>query len=276
MQLNCKDKVLDLTMPAVMGVLNVTPDSFSDGGRYTAVDEAVSQALRMIDEGAAIIDIGGESTRPGALPVDEAEELRRVIPVIERLVTEVEVIISIDTMKPAVMREACRAGASLINDVNALRAAGAIEATLETEAAVCLMHMQGEPRRMQENPHYENVITDVADFLEQRLQACKQAGIAENRIALDPGFGFGKTLAHNLQLLAQLEKLTSLGCPLLVGVSRKSMFAALLDVPPTERVHGGVAAAAIAVAQGAKIIRSHDVRATVHAVKVAAAIQQYR
>ena len=276
MQLNCKGKILDLSTPAVMGVLNVTPDSFSDGGRYVAVDEAVGQALRMVEEGAAIIDIGGESTRPGAQPVNEAEELQRVLPVIERLAVEVDAVISIDTMKPAVMRAACAVGASLINDVNALRAPGAVEAAQSTNAAICLMHMQGEPQRMQENPDYVDVTTDVADFLQQRLQVCQQAGIEAERIILDPGFGFGKSLAHNLQLLAQLEKLAALEYPLLVGVSRKSMFGALLDVPPAERTYGGISAAAIAVWQGAKIIRSHDVRATVHAVKVAAATQQYR
>ena len=276
MHLNCNGHILDLTSPVVMGVLNVTPDSFSDGGRFLEPTQALEHALRMIDEGAAIIDVGGESTRPGAEPVSEQEELDRVLPIIEKLAQETDAVISIDTMKPAVMQAACAAGASLINDVNALRAETALQIASESGAAVCLMHMQGEPRSMQADPKYDEVTEDIAHFLQQRLQACTDAGIKADRIVLDPGFGFGKTLAHNLQLLAQLSRLTVLGQPLLVGVSRKSMFAALLDVPPQERIHGGVAAASLAVWQGASIIRSHDVRATVHAVKVAAAIKEYR
>ncbi len=276
MHINCNGRILDLSSPVVMGVLNITPDSFSDGGQYIKPQLAIERARQMIAEGAAIIDIGGESTRPGAEPVPEQQELERVLPVIERLAGEIDAVISIDTMKPAVMLAACEAGATLINDVNALRAEGALQIAKETGAGVCLMHMLGEPRTMQKEPAYHDVTEAVTDFLRQRLNDCITAGFAPERILLDPGFGFGKTLAHNLQLLAELNQLAKLGRPLLVGVSRKSMFGTLLDLPAHERVHGGVAAASLAVWQGASIIRSHDVRATTHAVKVASAIKDYR
>lgn len=259
-----------------MGILNVTPDSFSDGGQYSAPAAALAHARRMVEEGAALIDVGGESTRPGAAPVGEAEELDRVIPVIELLVRELEVPVSVDTIKPRVMREACRAGASLINDVNALRSEGAVEAARDSGAAICLMHMQGEPRTMQAQPHYEDVVVEVAGFLRERMRACLDAGIAADRLLLDPGIGFGKTLQHNLQLLGGLDALLALQRPLLVGVSRKSMIGQILGSPVLERLHGSLAAAALAVWQGAIIIRAHDVRATVEAVAIAQAMRLAR
>jgi len=273
MQLRLKTRVLDLSAPVVMGVLNVTPDSFSDGGRYASADAALAQARRMIEEGAAIIDVGGESTRPGAEPVPEAEELARVLPVIERIGRELGCLISIDTMKPGVMRAACAAGAELINDVMALRAPGALEVARHAGAAVCLMHMQGEPRTMQQAPQYRDVVGEVRAFLQTRIEACVKAGIGSDRILVDPGFGFGKTLAHNLKLLGALGEIATLGPPLLVGVSRKGMFGQLLDRPAGERLAGGVAAAALAAWQGARIVRSHDVRATMDALKVTAAVR---
>lgn len=259
-----------------MGVLNVTPDSFSDGGRFRQLDAALAQARRLVEEGAAIVDVGGESTRPGASPVSEAEELDRVIPVIERVTRELDVVVSIDTLKPAVMRAACRAGAEIINDVNALRAEGALSAAAESGAAVCLMHMQGEPRTMQADPHYQDVVAEVAAFLAERAAACRAAGIGADRLLLDPGFGFGKTLAHNLALLANLEPLASLGYPLLVGLSRKSMFGQLLGAGVDQRLQGSVAAAVVAAWQGAIIVRAHDVRPTVEALKIVAAVRESR
>jgi dihydropteroate synthase len=256
-----------------MGVINVTPDSFSDGGRFASSEAAVEHALRMVDEGARLIDVGGESTRPGAQSVAAAEEIRRVVPVIEALAARTQVAISIDTSKPEVMTAAVRAGAGMINDVRALREPGAIEAAAGTEAAICLMHMQGEPRTMQQNPHYDDVVAEVRDFLQERTAACLAAGIARDRILIDPGIGFGKRLEHNLALLAGLPALTRLGWPVLVGVSRKSMFASLLGRAVDERVAGGVAAATAAVLAGASVIRTHDVAATVDAVKVAVALR---
>ena len=256
-----------------MGVLNVTPDSFSDGGRFASIEAAVAHALRMIDEGAGLIDVGGESTRPGAQAVDAAEEIRRVVPVIEALAARTKVPISIDTSKPAVMTAAVRAGASMINDVRALREPGALEAAAATEAAICLMHMQGEPRTMQADPRYGDVVAEVRDFLRERAEACLASGIATDRLVIDPGIGFGKRLEHNLALLAGLPALTGLGWPVLVGVSRKSMFAKLLGRDVDERLAGGVAAATAAVLAGASIVRTHDVAATVDAVKVAIALR---
>ncbi len=256
-----------------MGVLNVTPDSFSDGGRFNQVESAIARAREMASEGAAIIDVGGESTRPGAQPVSEQEELDRVILVIERIHRQTDVLISVDTMKPAVMRAAVKAGAELINDVKALRAPGALDAARESGAAVCLMHMQGEPRTMQKSPAYVNVVKEVMDFLAQRLRACEAAGIPGEQLVLDPGFGFGKSLEHNLGLLGNLESLTALGCPLMVGLSRKSMFQQLLNLPAEQRLHAGLAAAALAVFQGASIIRTHDVKPTVETIKTAAAVR---
>lgn len=273
MQLKFKNSTLDLSQPVVMGVLNVTPDSFSDGGQYLNLDAAVARAREMVGEGAAIVDIGGESTRPGAQPVGEQEEIERVVPVIERLSRELDCVISIDTLKPAVMEAACAAGAGMINDVNALQAPGAIEIACRHEVAVCLMHMQGEPRSMQDAPRYANVVADVRQFLADRVKACIAAGVSPQRIVVDPGVGFGKTLQHNLELLANLEQFHSLNCPLLIGVSRKSMFKALLDAAVDQRLNGALSAAAIAVWQGAAIVRAHDVRATAEAIRVAAALR---
>jgi dihydropteroate synthase len=275
MQLRLKSRVLDLGAPVVMGVLNVTPDSFSDGGRHATVDAALARAKEMIGEGAAIIDVGGESTRPGAPPVDEGDELARVLPVIERL-RGLGAVVSIDTMKPGVMRAACAAGAELINDVMALRAPGALEAARDAGAAVCLMHMQGEPRTMQQAPAYLDVVEDVAAFLGERVQACVAAGIARERLVLDPGFGFGKTLDHNVALLGGVDVIAELGLPVLVGVSRKSMLGTLTGQPLAERLAGGLAAATLAVWQGARIVRTHDVRATIDALKVTAAVAAAR
>jgi len=276
MRLQLKTRELDLSTPVVMGVLNVTPDSFSDGGLHNALEAAMSRARQMVAEGAAILDIGGESTRPGAAPVSEQEELERTLPVIEGVRRELDAVISIDTMKPAVMRAACAAGAELINDVTALRAPGALEAVTATGAAVCLMHMQGEPRSMQQSPQYSDVVAEVLEFLRERSEACERAGIARGRLVLDPGIGFGKTLEHNLRLLAQLDAFSVLNCPLLVGVSRKSMFQKLLGLPVDQRLHGSLAAAALAVWQSVAIVRAHDVRATVEAIRVAHAIRQRR
>ncbi|MFA5940277.1 MAG: dihydropteroate synthase [Sinimarinibacterium sp.] len=276
MQLVLPTRVLDLRVPCVMGVLNVTPDSFSDGGRHAGVDRAVERALAMAAEGAAIVDVGGESTRPGAAAVGEQEELDRVVPVIEHLRARSGVVISVDTMKPAVMRAACAAGAEIVNDVMALRAPGALDAVRDAGAAVCLMHMQGEPRTMQASPAYANVLAEVREFLEQRLRACRAAGIAEGRMVLDPGIGFGKTLEHNLTLLANLEHLAIDRSPLLIGISRKSMFGSLLGRAVEDRLAGGLAGAALAVWQGAAIVRAHDVAQTVDAVRTAYQIKSRR
>lgn len=256
-----------------MGILNLTPDSFSDGGRFLHRDGALRQAWRMVEEGAAIIDIGGESTRPGARPVSEEQELERVIPLIETLAAELPVPISVDTLKAGVMREAVSAGAGMINDVLALQGPGALEAAADCAVPVCLMHMQGEPRTMQEAPRYGDVVAEVGDFLQRRMAACVAAGIPRQRILLDPGFGFGKSLQHNLALLRRLGSLVSLGAPVLVGISRKSMIGALLGgVSMGERVQGSVAAAVLAAVSGAAVIRVHDVRETVQAMKVVAAV----
>ena len=256
-----------------MGILNLTPDSFSDGGRFLARDDALAHAREMVEAGAAFIDIGGESTRPGAQPVSAEEEMMRVVPVIEALAAEIDVPISIDTSKPEVMREAVAAGAGMINDVMALRAPGALAAAVETAVPVCLMHMQGEPRSMQKAPRYTDVVAEIGQFFAERMQACQAAGLPRSRILLDPGFGFGKTLAHNLTLLKHLQTFTALDAPILVGISRKSMIGALLDDAPVQaRIPGGLSAAVLAVLQGAVIVRTHDVRETVDALKVAHAV----
>jgi dihydropteroate synthase len=269
--LQCGAKRLDLSRAVVMGVLNVTPDSFSDGGRFLAPAAACEQALRMIDAGAAIIDIGGESTRPGAEPVPLAEELRRVMPVIEGLCGS-SAVISIDTSKPEVMRAAAEAGAGLINDVRALKEAGALEAVLESGCAVCLMHMQGEPRTMQVAPHYADVVKEVKAFLSARAHTCEAAGVARERIVIDPGFGFGKTQAHNLELLRRLDELTGAPWPLAVGLSRKSLLGSILGRRDGDRLAGSVALAVMAVLRDARIIRAHDVAATVDALQAVAAV----
>jgi dihydropteroate synthase len=273
MLLRCGAHTLDLSRPLVMGVLNVTPDSFSDGGRYADRDQAFSHGLRMVEEGAGILDVGGESTRPGAQAVHAAEEIRRVAPLIEALAKRVPVPISIDTSKPEVIDAALAAGASMINDVRGLREPGALAAAARSSAAICLMHMQGEPRTMQHEPSYGDVVAEVAAFLRERVVACVDAGISRDRLVLDPGIGFGKRLEHNLTLLAGLPDLAQLGLPLLVGVSRKSMFGQLLGRAVEERLAGGLAVAAAAVLAGASIVRVHDVRETVDAVKVAAALR---
>ncbi len=256
-----------------MGVLNVTPDSFSDGGRYSRLDEAVARGIQMEEEGAAIVDIGGESTRPGAEPIAPEEELRRVIPVIERLRPRTKAVISVDTSRPEVMRAAAEAGAGFVNDVRALQAPGALLAAAQSGCAVCLMHMRGEPRTMQSAPSYRDVVAEVREFLAGRLEACLAAGVPEERIVLDPGFGFGKTLEHNLELLRRLGELGFGDLPILTGLSRKSMAGALTGRPPGERLHGSLALAVIAAWQGARILRVHDVAATVDALKVVAAVQ---
>jgi len=271
--LRCGPYTLDLATPVVMGVLNITPDSFSDGGRFADSATALDHALRMIEEGAALIDIGGESTRPGAQAVDAEEEIRRVVPVIAALAARARVPISIDTSKPAVMSAAVRAGATLINDVRALREPGALEAAAASGAAICLMHMQGEPRTMQADPRYGDVVAEVRDFLRERAEACRAAGVAQDRLVIDPGIGFGKRLEHNLALLAGLPALVALGWPVLVGVSRKSMLGALLGREVDERVAGGVAMATAAALSGASIVRTHDVAPTVDAIKVAEALR---
>jgi dihydropteroate synthase len=276
MQLRLKTRVLDLATPVVMGVLNVTPDSFSDGGRHATVAAALARARAMVGEGARIVDVGGESTRPGAAAVGEDAELARVLPVIEAIRRDLDCVVSIDTMKPGVMRAACAAGAELINDVMALRAPGALDAARDTGAAVCLMHMQGEPRTMQNAPVYADVVEDIAAFLRERAQACLAAGIPRERLIVDPGFGFGKTLEHNLELLGGIDVIVELGLPVLVGVSRKAMFGALTGQPVEARLAGGLAAAALAVWQGAHVVRTHDVRATMDALKVTAAVRAAR
>jgi dihydropteroate synthase len=275
MQLLCRNQRLDLTAPVVMGIVNVTPDSFSDGGRFHDTRKAIEHGRRLIEEGAAILDIGGESTRPGAAPVAEDEELRRVIPVIEGLAGG-KAILSVDTSKPAVMKAAAAAGAGLINDVYALRLPGALETAAASGCALCLMHMQGEPRTMQHEPRYGDVVNEVKAFLAERVQSCRALGVPPERIAIDPGFGFGKTLAHNAALLRGLDALTANGVPLLVGLSRKSMLGKILDKPAGERVYGSVALAVMAVLKGARIVRAHDVAATVDALKTVSAMQEWR
>ena len=263
---------LRIPAPAVMGILNVTPDSFSDGGHFDNLNIALRQAVTMVEGGASLIDIGGESTRPGAASVPEQQELDRVIPVIEALRAVSDVPISIDTSKAGVMRAAVAAGATMINDVAALRGEGAMRAAADLGVPVCLMHMQGEPRTMQEKPHYDDVVAEVAAFLESRIAACVEAGIGEELIVVDPGFGFGKTHAHNVELLANLRQLRVRERPLLVGVSRKSTLGDLTQREVHERMPASVAAAVVAVVNGASIIRAHDVQATVDALKVAQAV----
>ncbi|MBB6091879.1 dihydropteroate synthase [Povalibacter uvarum] len=257
-----------------MGILNVTPDSFSDGGRYVNVDRALEHARTMIDGGARIIDVGGESTRPGAQAVDEQEEIRRVVPLMEALAAQTKAIVSVDTSKAAVIRAALQAGASMVNDVRALREEGALEAVAASDAGVCLMHMQGEPRTMQSDPQYIDVVAEVKRFLADRVGACVAAGIGRDRIVLDPGIGFGKRVEHNMQLLAALPDLLELRLPLLIGVSRKSMFATLLGRSVEQRLAGGLALAVSSVLAGASVLRVHDVAETVDAVKMAAELKK--
>jgi dihydropteroate synthase len=259
-----------------MGVLNVTPDSFSDGGRYFDLPEALDRAEQIAAEGAALVDVGGESTRPGSAPVAEDEELRRVLPIIERLAGKLSIPVSVDTRKPAVMRRAIAAGASMVNDVAALRAPGAIEAVAASGAAVCLVHMQGEPGTMQVAPAYADVVGEVREFLRARAAACEAAGIARSRLVIDPGFGFGKALEHNLALLAGLPAISADGLPVLAGLSRKRMIGALTGRDDGDRLAGSLAAAVVAAHNGARIIRAHDVRQTVDALRVVAAAGKLR
>jgi dihydropteroate synthase len=259
-------------MTRVMGILNTTPDSFSDGGRWTTRERALRHALDMAAAGADLIDVGGESTRPGAAGVAAEQELERVVPVIEAIVAEADVTVSVDTSKPQVMEAAVAAGAAMINDVNALRSAGALTAAARLGVPVCLMHMQGRPRDMQRDPHYEDVVGEVADFLRKRAGACLKAGIPAERIFIDPGFGFGKTLAHNIELFKAIPRLSRLGYPLLVGVSRKSMLGAITGKPVEERLAASVAAAVLASRRGAAVVRVHDVAETVDALKAAEAL----
>jgi len=266
MILSCAGKTLDLTHPQVMGILNVTPDSFSDGGEFIAVDSALAQAKKMVAEGAAIIDVGGESTRPGAVQVSVEQEIARVVPVIQAIHSQLDILISIDTSKPEVMRAAIDAGAGLINDVQALQVHGAMQAAVECGVPICLMHSQGTAQTMQNNPQYDDVVSDVTQFLMDRVEQCQLAGITRDKLILDPGFGFGKRANHNLQLMKGLSRLVEQGLPVLVGVSRKSMIGKLLKVSLEERLAASLSLAAISVWQGAKIVRSHDVRETVQAI----------
>jgi dihydropteroate synthase len=270
---NCGNYQLDLSQPKVMGIVNVTPDSFSDGGKFSQTNLAIAHAVKLAEEGASILDIGGESTRPNATPVSLQEELDRVIPVIEVLINQVNTPISIDTYKPAVMQAAIEAGASIVNDVRALQETGALEIVAKTNVGICLMHMQGTPQTMQQNPQYDDVIKEVKAFLNARLQACINAGCKPGNILLDPGFGFGKTREHNITLLQSLESFAELGRPLLVGLSRKSVLGQVTGNDVDARLYASVAASVIAAMKGAKILRVHDVKATVEALKVVAAIQ---
>ncbi|MDU4059301.1 MAG: dihydropteroate synthase [Pseudomonas oryzihabitans] len=275
-RLPCGNRVLVFDAPKVMGILNVTPDSFSDGGRYTAVESALRHAEGMVSAGAAIIDVGGESTRPGAPAVSEAEELDRVVPVIEAIARELDVVISMDTSTPAVMREGARAGAGLINDVRSLRRPGALEAAAATDLAICLMHMRGEPGTMQQAPVYADVAGEVGAFLAEQVARCEAVGISRQRLVLDPGYGFAKTLEHNLELFRRQAELLAFGLPLLVGVSRKSMIGAVTGRPVEGRLAGGLALAALALVKGAQILRVHDVAETVDVVKMITAVEGFR
>ncbi|MEH2920498.1 dihydropteroate synthase [Samsonia erythrinae] len=268
MQLVARDSTLDLSCPRVMGILNVTPDSFSDGGRHNKFDNALLHVQEMIAAGATMIDIGGESTRPGADEVSTEEELERVVPVVEAVAKRFDVWISVDTSKPEVMTASAQAGAHLINDIRSLQEPGALAAAAATGLPVCLMHMQGVPKTMQHRPHYDDLMQDIANFFERQITRCVNGNIPKNKLLLDPGFGFGKNLAHNYALLARLGELHRFGLPLLVGMSRKSMIGQILNVPPVQRVHGSVACAVIAAMQGAQIIRVHDVKETADAMRI--------
>ncbi|OZY41109.1 dihydropteroate synthase [Pseudomonas fragi] len=271
-RLPCGNRVLDLAHTHVMGILNVTPDSFSDGGRFAPLDAALRHAEAIVLAGATLIDVGGESTRPGAPVVSPQAELDRVAPVVERIARELDVIISVDTSAPMVMTEVARLGAGLINDVRSLRREGALQAAAATGLPVCLMHMLGEPGDMQDNPHYEDLVGEVSGFLADSMARCASAGIGPERIVLDPGFGFAKTLQHNLSLFKHMEALHALGRPLLVGVSRKSMVGQTLNRPVAERLYGSLALAALAMTKGARILRVHDVAETVDVVRMIAAV----
>lgn len=273
MILHCGNFKLDLSRPIVMGIINVTPDSFSDGGHHASTAAAIAHARQLIEDGADILDIGGESTRPGAAMVSLQKELDRVLPVIEGL-RDISVLVSIDTCKTEVMRAALAAGAGMVNDVNALQAEGALEVVAKSDAAVCLMHKQGIPQTMQQQPQYQDVVAEVGNFLRERIDAAETAGIVRQRIVIDPGFGFGKTLAHNLDLLRELASFRNLGVPVLAGLSRKSMLGAITGRDVKERKAASVAAALLAVERGAAIVRVHDVRETVDALKMLNALNE--
>lgn len=273
-RLLCGDRELDLSSTQVMGILNVTPDSFSDGGRYFSADAALAHVAQMCAAGATLIDVGGESTRPGARPVAVQEEVDRVVPMVEAIRARFDVVVSVDTSTPQVMSGAAGAGAGLINDIRALTRPGALQAAADSGLAVCLMHMQGEPQTMQQAPVYQSILDEVNSFLESRVQACIDSGIGRDKLILDPGFGFGKNLQHNLQLFAGLDRVQPLDLPILVGVSRKSMIGQVLERPVDQRLYGGLALATLAVAKGARIIRTHDVTQTIDAVRMADAIMQ--
>jgi dihydropteroate synthase len=272
---NCGRFQLDLSKPRVMGIVNVTPDSFSDGGKFNTTEKAIAHALQLVEEGAEILDIGGESTRPGATPVLLDEELKRVIPVIEGL-RDVGVPLSIDTYKPQVMQAAITAGADIVNDVCALREPQALEIVATSQAGVCLMHMQGRPQTMQADPQYDDVVSEVRDFLKARLDAAEQAGIDRSRIVLDPGFGFGKRTAHNLTLLNHLNDIQALGLPLLIGLSRKSVLGQVVGSSVDERVYASIAASVVSVMKGANIVRVHDVKPTIDALKIVQAVMNQK
>ncbi|MDY1000075.1 dihydropteroate synthase [Pantoea agglomerans] len=274
MKLFARDSHLDLSFPHVMGILNVTPDSFSDGGKHNALVDALTHTNEMVNAGATIIDVGGESTRPGADEVSVEEELERVIPVIDAIAQRFEVWISVDTSKADVIREAARVGAHIINDVRSLSEPGALEAAAAAALPVCLMHMQGEPRTMQQAPVYENILSEVDTYFAQQIARCEAAGIKKERLILDPGFGFGKNLSHNYELLAHLGDFHHFGLPLLVGMSRKSMIGQLLNVGPSQRLTGSLSCAVIAAMQGAQIIRAHDVKETAEAMRVVEATRR--
>jgi dihydropteroate synthase len=257
-----------------MGILNVTPDSFSDGGRYTERDAALRQAEQMLRDGAAILDVGGESTRPGAAAVSEQEELDRVVPIVEALSNELGALVSVDTSTAAVIRDSAEAGAGLINDVRSLRRPGAMQAAAASQLPVCLMHMLGEPGSMQDNPRYDDVTAEVVAFLREQVAACEQAGIPRERLLVDPGFGFAKTVQHNLQLMQEMAELQALALPILIGVSRKSLFGKVLDRDVSERLPGSLAAAVMCVERGAMIVRAHDVKETVDVVRFAHAVRE--
>ncbi|MCH5651554.1 dihydropteroate synthase [Pseudomonas syringae] len=272
-RLPCGNRVLDLAHTHVMGILNATPDSFSDGGRYSQRDAALRHAEAMVQAGATLIDVGGESTRPGARAVSASEEVERVAPVVEVIARELDVIISVDTSTPEVMLATAALGAGLINDVRSLQRPGALEAAASTGLPVCLMHMLGDPGTMQNDPHYEDLVGEVCAFLAERMKQCVAAGIGQQQIILDPGFGFAKTLEHNLSLFKHMEALHTLGRPLLVGVSRKSMIGAVLGRPVDQRLSGGLALAVLAMAKGARILRVHDVAETADVVRMIAAVE---
>ena len=272
-RLRCGKHQLDLTRAHIMGILNVTPDSFSDGGRYTTVERAVLRAHEMVAAGASIIDIGGESTRPGAASVGAQQELDRVAPLVEKIAGECDVIISVDTSTPAVIRESARLGAGMINDVRSLQRDGALDAAAATSLPVCLMHMRGEPQTMQDAPHYHDITAEVIAFLQERIVACKRVGIAADRIVLDPGFGFAKNTEHNYALFKRLPELLALQHPLLIGVSRKSMVGNILAQPVDQRLYGSLALAVMALERGAKILRVHDVAETMDVLKIFNAVQ---